>query len=302
MIDHFNLTVVTYHYVRDVLGTEFSHLKTLAVADFELQLDFLKKNYAVISWRECADFLNGTTSLPEKACLLTFDDGTKDHYENVFPRLKKQGLSGLFFAIAPNNPNELRPVHALQLLLAKFGYEPFRQMFEEKLSTDERDEFLRHIDEYIKKHPEGKFGEVEPRAFRKVIQSTFLPVARPILVNFAALYLPEISGESFYLTHSEMDEMAHGGMFFGGHGKRHEYMTLMPDKEIREELSVSCEFLKTIHPGPYAFNYPYGIYNERVIALVREAGFTAAFATDNKGPLQDSRYEIHRLDTTLIFN
>lgn len=298
----FNLTVITYHYVRDVAGTEFPHLKTLAVADFERQLDFLKKNYTIISWPDLVAFLEKGAALPEHACLLTFDDGTKDHYTNVFRCLKKRGLSGLFFAIAPNNPNELRPTHILQLLLAKFGYEPFRRMFEEKLSIAEQNEFLRLISEYVKNHPEGKFGEVESRAFRKVIQSTFLPTARPMLINLAATYLSGINDKSFYLIHSETDEMARGGMFFGGHGKRHEYMTLMLDSEIREELRASHEFLKTIHPGPYAFNYPYGIYNNTAIKLVQEAGFLGAFATDNKGPAQTDQFEIHRLDATLFLS
>jgi hypothetical protein len=34
---------------------------------------------------------------------------------------------------------------------------------------------------------------------------------------------------------------------------------------------------------------------------VREAGFLAAFATDNKGPEQDRQFELHRLDAT-VFN
>lgn len=296
----FELTVVTYHYVRDVSGTEFPHLKTLSVADFDRQLDFLQKTYSVISWRDVADFLNGVTALPENACLLTFDDGTKDHYENVFPHLKERGLSGLFFAIAPDTPNALRPVHILQLLLAKFGYGDFRRMFEEKLSHDERKKFLRLIDEYIKDHPEGKFGEVESRAFRKVIQSTFLSAARPLLVNLAACYLPKINGGSFYLTHSEMDEMARGGMVFGGHGRRHEYLTLMTSDEIQRECAVSYEFLKTIHPEPYAFNYPYGMFDDAAKKIVHEAGFLAAFATDNQGPRQSDQFEIHRLDATLF--
>lgn len=296
----FNLTVITYHYVRDVLGTEFPHLKTLAVADFERQLTFFQKNYAVISWREGADFLNGTASLPKKACLLTFDDGTKDHYANVFPRLKKRGLSGLFFAIAPNNPNDLRPVHSLQLLLAKLGYEPFREIFEKKLSMDERNEFLQLIGEYVKNHPEGKFGEVESRAFRKVIQSSFLTVSRPILADLVMKHLPEVNSESFYVTHAEMKEMVRGGMYFGGHGKRHEYLTLMTPDEIRNELTASYEFLETIHPGPYAFNYPYGVYDDSVVKRTQEAEFLGAFATDNKGPEQDRLFEIHRLDATLF--
>lgn len=298
----FNLTVITYHYVRDVAGTEFPNLKAMAVADFERQLDFLQKRYSIVAWPQVADFLNGGTTLPVKPCLLTFDDGTKDHYTNVFPRLKERGISGLFFAIVPTDSNALRPVHMTQLLLAKFGYQTFRRMFEEHLSSDAKEEFIRQQAAYIAAHPEGKFGEVESRAFRKVLQSTFLASAMPVLIALTSRYMSEISGESFYITHDEIAEMVHGGMLFGGHGKRHEYLTLMTPEEIKDELTASKEFLTSIHQGPYAFNYPYGPYDQRTVKLVKDTGFIAAFATDNKGPRQDNQFELHRFDATLFFH
>lgn len=302
MVDHFNLTVITYHYVRDVAGTEFPYLKTLAVADFERQLDFLQKKYAIISWSLLADFLTKGAPFPKNACLLTFDDGTKDHYENVFPRLTARGLSGLFFAIARDEGEGLKPVHVLQLLLGKLGYERLRELFEKGLSPKKRAEFLRQEKEYLKAHPEGKFGEIKPRAFRKVIQSTFLSDALPVLRVLAAEHLSgdAQTGDLFYLSRASMQEMVRGGMFFGGHGKRHEYLTLMADSDIQRELFASREFLKSIHSAPHAFNYPYGIYDDRTVALVREAGFAAAFATDNKGPEQERQFELHRLDATLF--
>ena len=44
-----DLTIVTYHYVRDLQRSRYPGIKARTVQQFEEQLDFISKNYAVVT-------------------------------------------------------------------------------------------------------------------------------------------------------------------------------------------------------------------------------------------------------------
>jgi peptidoglycan/xylan/chitin deacetylase (PgdA/CDA1 family) len=65
---------------------------------FAAQLEFLaRNNYRVIRLRDLTDFLEGRAPLPQRAVVLTFDDGHVSAYHHVFPLLKKYGFPATFF-------------------------------------------------------------------------------------------------------------------------------------------------------------------------------------------------------------
>jgi hypothetical protein len=72
------LTIVMYHYVRD--GARV-HART--TAEFERQLDFVEERYTVVGCEAVRE-----RRLPENACLLTFDDGLREHLDTVAPALE----------------------------------------------------------------------------------------------------------------------------------------------------------------------------------------------------------------------
>ena len=91
------ITIVMYHFVRDVRYTAYPGIKALSVDNFRGQLDYLEQQHTVIRMEDLFSLVNGSSALPENAALLTFDDGTVDHYETVFPILVERGLQGSFF-------------------------------------------------------------------------------------------------------------------------------------------------------------------------------------------------------------
>src|SRR5678816_4171615 len=94
-----DLTVMMYHYVRDPgdAAEAGSGIPGLSVERLAAQLDELAQRHTFVSWPQVRGTLIGEKLLPANACLLTFDDGLRDHYLNVFPLLRARGLSGLFF-------------------------------------------------------------------------------------------------------------------------------------------------------------------------------------------------------------
>src|SRR6267142_7020306 len=94
-----SLRVVMYHYVRDLPNTSFPRIKGMLISDFRQQLVALQNQYEMATLESALDFLQGVYSPSRDLCLLTFDDGLKDHYSEVTPILVDFGVQGIFFVI-----------------------------------------------------------------------------------------------------------------------------------------------------------------------------------------------------------
>jgi len=91
------VSIIEYHYVRDLKNSRYPEIKGLDVGLFKKQLDFILKHYWVIRMEDLIEAVQFKKKLPENALLLTFDDGYRDHFEFVFPILNSLGLQGSFF-------------------------------------------------------------------------------------------------------------------------------------------------------------------------------------------------------------
>ncbi|MEN3365214.1 MAG: poly-beta,6-N-acetyl-D-glucosamine N-deacetylase, partial [Burkholderiales bacterium] len=91
--------VLCYHDIRDNLRESFQRwpeATALDTQDLIRHFSWLKENgYRPVSLKQIADAREGRASLPEKAILLTFDDGYKSAYTRVFPLLKQFGFPAL---------------------------------------------------------------------------------------------------------------------------------------------------------------------------------------------------------------
>src|SRR6266850_5047152 len=93
------LNVVMYHYVRDLPGTRFPRIKGLMADDFRRQVAWLNERYEMATLESALALLAGSYQPKRDLCLLTFDDGLKDHYTEVLPLLAELRIEGLFFII-----------------------------------------------------------------------------------------------------------------------------------------------------------------------------------------------------------
>ncbi len=88
--------VLLYHQIDPAPGGPYSITPRL----FAEHLDALLKNgYHVISTGELTGFFEGKTPLPEKAVVITFDDGYRSFYRYAYPELKARGLPAANFVI-----------------------------------------------------------------------------------------------------------------------------------------------------------------------------------------------------------
>ena len=68
--------------------------------EFINQINYLKSKYNIISATDIINTILNKDKLPKNACLLSFDDGYKDHYKYVMPELLKKKNHWLFFSIS----------------------------------------------------------------------------------------------------------------------------------------------------------------------------------------------------------
>lgn len=91
-------------------------------------------------------------------------------------------------------------------------------------------------------------------------------------------------GHKVYMTWEELKEIVNAGMEIGGHTAWHPNLTKSSDEKLIYELTASKEAIeKKLGVSVSAFAYPFGKYDDRVIAAVKKSGYSIArsFSTGN---------------------
>ena len=294
----FDLTVMMYHYVRN-LGDEAeagSGIPGMTVRAFEEQLDALSREHTFVTWREVQMALQGDKLLPSSACLLTFDDGICDHYINAFRILRDRKLSGLFFALDRSNTNGMILAHKIHFLLARLGLPGLHGAIWEKLDSAQKERFTRAEKRYQKKYPPIS-AEKRINLLKAVLQRDLSVEADGLLSDLFEEHVgsEEEIVDTYYLNKQQIREMSAGGMYFGGHSRTHPWFDWIDADARNTEIMASAEWLWRIEPAPWAFAYPYGGLSSDSPALLKKHGFIAAFTTRTQIRHTDPYY-IGRLD------
>jgi len=127
-----NLTVVMYHYVRDLKYSRYPSIKGLDVTLFKEQVVFLKKHYSFVTVEEVIAATRGIHKLPSHPVLLTFDDAYIDHFTYVFPILKNEGVQGAFYApVKAITQHKVLDVNKIHFILASTPEEKMSSLLKE---------------------------------------------------------------------------------------------------------------------------------------------------------------------------
>jgi peptidoglycan/xylan/chitin deacetylase (PgdA/CDA1 family) len=90
------LRVLMYHRVVEGPGERYA----MPVQALRRQLRWMRdRGYRIVTLREVLAALDGGPALPDRAVLLTFDDGTDDARTLLCPLLRELGMTGVLFAV-----------------------------------------------------------------------------------------------------------------------------------------------------------------------------------------------------------
>ena len=92
------LRIVMYHQLTK--NPKKSGKYVLTLEQFEKDLQFLKsKGYKSVTVKQLLDYSQGVGDIPEKAIMITFDDGNETLYEYAVPLLQKYGFTAVGFVV-----------------------------------------------------------------------------------------------------------------------------------------------------------------------------------------------------------
>jgi peptidoglycan/xylan/chitin deacetylase (PgdA/CDA1 family) len=87
-----------YHgVVADRHPERFGYENTVSAAEFTAHMEFLSRNFQPVTAADVARAKNGGTPLPDRAALVTFDDGYRNNLTLAADILRAKGVPALFF-------------------------------------------------------------------------------------------------------------------------------------------------------------------------------------------------------------
>jgi peptidoglycan/xylan/chitin deacetylase (PgdA/CDA1 family) len=259
------LCIVNYHRILesfDPLLESEPDLKT-----FRWQMELLAECFNVMPLHDALQALS-TQRLPPRVVCITFDDGYRSTHDLALPILKELNLPATVFVTT--------------------GYVDEGNMWNDKIL------------EAVRRLPDGQLDlrdvglgihSIQTLADRKYAihklteDAKYLPPTERLNLTSK---LEELAGDGLddglMLTSEMIRTLAQQGIEIGAHTISHPILTSLEDKNARYEIEGGKRQLEAITGSPVRlFAYPNGKvgmdFDERHVAMAKEAGFAAAFTT-----------------------
>ncbi|WP_118829979.1 polysaccharide deacetylase family protein [Salinibacter ruber] len=301
------ITILMYHYVRDMPRSRYPQIKGLPIGEFRQQVEYVQDHYSVISAEQLIQAVTDGADLPSKAALLTFDDGYLDHFTNVFPLLDAKGLPACFFPPARCVlEREVLDVNKIHHVLASSSSpdEISDRLFE--LVEAWGGNKLRSRDEY-REAVAGSHRFDEPRVIliKRMLQRELPdPLRTRILDHLFETCVDvseEVLAEELYMDLDQVRCMRRHGMYVGSHGDRHDWMNRLDPKEQQRDIDRSLEFLDQVGTSldRWIMCYPYGAHDASLRRYLCERGCAVGLKTGAEVAdlSRDDPLALPRLDT-----
>lgn len=303
-----NLTVVMFHYVRDLARSRFPRIKARTTKEFRGQIAHIRRNFTVVGAEDLFAAVAGDRPIPTRALLLTFDDGYVDHFTNVFPILHEHRLPACFFpAMQPLAEGRMLEVNKIQFILASVDDVHGVVDAVRSLVTDHQSEpGVLPFEEYASRFTNTLRFDTDEVAFLKgLLQRDLPPGLRGVVVDdlfrrFVTSDEVAFAGE-LYASRDQLACMARNGMTIGCHGFAHRWMNELSSQEQARDLDAALQLLGEIgtpHEG-WMMCYPYGAFDDSLVENLRMRGCAAALTTEPRvaNLALDSLWTLPRLDT-----
>ena len=302
------VTIIKYHYVRDLDNSEYPNIKGRATDEFIEQIKYFMKNYNIISMDTFLNSIKNSTLLPSKSILLTFDDGYSDHFNNVYPFLMDNNLSGAFYLpFQAINEKIVLDVNKIQLILSVINNNDsiineifnYLDRYKENYNLFTKDYYINKL--AVKDRWDNKKVNLIKGLLQHALPSF---VRKEILKYIFNKYITNDEkglSEKYYMSFNNAITMKCDGMHIGNHSYNHDWLSKKTKQSQEKDIDKSLLCLRKIigDDEPWTMCYPYGNYNNDTIDIARNRGCKAAL-TLNTGVADISTsglYELPCLDT-----
>ena len=277
-----NCRVLAYHRVLDperrspIIECQRRRGMVVTPARFREEMLAVRGSHGPVTGAAFVAALHGAP-LPQRACLVTFDDGYVDFADTAMPVLDALGIPAVLFVTRAQavSPQRLAPVDRWYSIvgawLDRCGHDPALASVAADLIAGARKR------EFVRSRPDK--------------QDDIL-AALAVELGDAA---PE-SAEAHYLGESDLRRLAARGVTLGVHGDDHVRLTSLTRAVRRRSLADCRVWLQSLTGEvPALLSYPDGAFDEEVMADVREAGFLSAFTIGRQAIVgEETRYCVNR--------
>ncbi len=302
------LTIVMYHYIRDLKNSRYPDIKALDLPLFREQISYIEKHYNPVTAAEVMNAVETGDKLPPKAALLTFDDAYSDHFTTAFPILDKAKIQGCFFPPAKCiTHNEILDVNKIHFILASVpNTQELITFINESLETYSDRYALETAESYWDRIAKPtRYDPAEIIYVKRMLQRELPEELRNILTD--EIFEKYVSSDQaafsaeLYMNVDQISHMQRNGMYIGSHGFDHYWLNSLSREKQEQEIDASLEFLELVGAPTdnWMMCYPYGGYNDDTLDILKEKECSLGLTTHvgvadlNK----HGRFVLPRLDT-----
>ena len=132
----------------------------------------------------------------------------------------------------------------------------------------------------------SRWGDAPEVVFvKKMLQRDLPKKLRNILTD--ELFKQYVSSDEkafskeLYMSIEQISCLQRNGMYVGSHGFDHFWLNSISEDEQRKEIALSLEFLTLVGSDPdrWIMCYPFGAYNESLLAILKERNCLAGLTT-----------------------
>lgn len=289
------MNVYMFHYVN---GNQFNYYH-FDKDDFEkVIIKLLDSGKRIISFVEFKQMIKDNNRSINNCILLTFDDGTRDHYDVVYPILKKYNISGLFFLCSNIFEHRILDVNIIHQIIANSQFDDlfsnFQKMLIENNITNDNYNMLINTE----------YDDKKMLYFKQMLQF-ILPddIKNKILNKLANIYKVSLNFDEYYMNIEQIKEMKENGMEFGFHTSTHKRLEKLSYEEQFNEIISNMELLikENIIDDDAAFSYPFGSYNCDTLNILMKNKIKYAFGINMKQfTYKDNLLTIPRYDCNVL--
>jgi peptidoglycan/xylan/chitin deacetylase (PgdA/CDA1 family) len=302
------ITIVMYHYVRDLARSRFPAIKGLSLERFRRQLDHIQAKYTPIAAEDLLEALSSAKKdLPPNPILLTFDDGYSDHFANVFPLLDARGIKGCFFPpVQAIVEHKVLDVNKIQFTLAAVpDAGVLLEQVLESLAEFRAEHQLKTREEYLSAAAEHRYDPREVTTLKRLLQRELPEPVRVELVR--RLFAEYVTSDDvafaceLYMSIDQLNCLRRNGMHIGSHGYSHAWLNHISPEAQSVEVDRSLDFLQMlgVRKDDWTMCYPYGGFDAALLQILRARNCRLGFSVEARvADLdRDDRLTLPRVDT-----
>jgi peptidoglycan/xylan/chitin deacetylase (PgdA/CDA1 family) len=277
------LVAVNFHYIRPSFEARYPSIFGLTPAQFDAQLRVLARAGRFVSAHELREWIRDGRA-PDRAILITLDDGLREQYEHAWPVLQRLGIPALFFVnTAPIVEGRILAVHKTHLLRSIVAPAEFLALLR-RAAQDTPIECERPValDSARQLYP---YDDDEAASLKYFLNAQLTPQERDTLVEecFAEVFPGKEAAmrEELYMSPDHIRALEGS---IGSHTHAHLALGLIDEDSAEREIELSLSHLtEWLGSRPFAVSYPYGsreICTARVGEMARAAGVDYAFTME----------------------